>query len=246
MGQKINPVALRAKGIGHKKSGWYAPFSHVNSSGYATKLSTEFMIRESLQSLSNVLDLIDVEVSITRTNKILVTLLIPYPEYLYVNLKRRFYSTISQAVKTNRAENLKDSLAELLEWPEVLTAILIKRHLPIYSRISFRVKLVKAPYHNPKFLAKAIQTSIDKRVSIRRAMKLWSQIAMSSKVNMLRVKGVRVKISGRLNGAEMASNQQLSVGKVSLHTILAPVDYYCQNYTTHSGTLGIKVWIAGY
>lgn len=114
------------------------------------------------------------------------------------------------------------------------------------KRVSAQVKLMKTPYHSPNFLAQAIQSSLQKRVAIRRAMKLWAQIAMSHQVGSLRIKGVRVKISGRLNGAEMASSEQFSMGKISLQTISSPVDYCCQHYKTPSGVLGIKVWIASY
>ncbi len=246
MGQKINPIALRARRLRYRSVGWHVPLTHYRNSNYATKLHTDYLIRQAAHSLSNTLDIIDTQVQLSRTDKVVVTFLVPHPEYLYLNLRNRFHPTITQTFKTNDAKTLKDSLAPLTEWSGSLHKTLGRHKLPLSSRISIRVKLVKAPYHNPNFIATAIKTSMQRRVSIRRAIKLWSQIAMNHKINSMRIRGIRIRISGRLNGAEMASNEQLSLGKVSLHTISAPVNYCCHHFHTPSGILGIKVWIAGY
>ncbi len=247
MGQKINPIALRAKVLGYKKGGWCVPATYPDHSEYSTKLKIDYLIRQSAQSLIKALDLIDVQVQFTQQNVILVNFLLPYPDYLYVNLKEGFQSMVEQICQTHSAENLKESLSGVLDWPETLSRMLHKHKLPFSThQINVRIKLVKSPYHNPKFIAKAIQASLRKRVSIRRAIKMWSYIAMSHKIGDLRIKGIRVRLSGRLNGAEMARSEQLSVGKVSLHTISSPVDYYCHHYNTPCGIFGLKVWIAGY
>lgn len=245
MGQKINPRALRAKYLTSNTNGWYAQTGSLTN--YATKLHMDLNAKRIMKDLGTKLDLVDIQTSINKTNQMLVTIILPYPAYLYLNIgsgwKRR---TITQTFQHQRADSLKNALTPVLESTETLQTLLTNSNIPLSGRINVQVKLMKTPYHSPNFLARAIQASLQKRVSLRRAMKIWSQIAMSHQVGSLRIKGVRVKISGRLNGAEMASSEQLSIGKISLQTISAPVDYCCQHYKTPSGMLGIKVWIAGY
>lgn len=247
MGQKINPVGLRAK-LANRSGGWYAPLSsRTNPSyGYASKLNIDFVVRKAVQSLAHSLDLIHTRVFLTQSNRLVVTLFIPYPDYLYMNIGVRTHPTITQTFKITHATNLKECLKTLLNWPRSLEATLRTKNIFLPEPISIQIKLIKAPYHRPDFLATAIKASLQKRVAIRRAIKLWAQAALNQKVGSLRVQGVRVRISGRLNGAEMASSEQLSFGKVSLHTISAPVDYCCRHHSTPSGVLGIKVWVARY
>lgn len=247
MGQKINPIALRAKVLGYKRGGWCVPATHGASSDYATKLKVDHLIRQSAKPLVKALDLIEVQVQFTEHNIILVNLYLPYPDYLYVNLTEQFQVLVEQTCHTHSAENLKEALINVLEWPDTLVKILRKHKSPLSDHhINARIKLVKSPYHNPKFIAKAIQASLQRRVSIRRAIKMWANIAMSHQIGDLRIKGIRVRLSGRLNGAEMARSEQLSIGKVSLHTITSPVNYYCHHYNTPCGIFGIKVWISSY
>ncbi len=247
MGQKINPVGLRAKLV-NRSGGWYAPLSSKLklSSDYADKLHIDFALRQAVQSLANSLDLVQVKVFLTQSNRLILTLFLPYPDYLYMNLSPRVHPTITQTFKISHASNLKESLKTLLEWPRNLQVRLRARKIFLSQPVSVQIKLVKASYHRPDFLATAIQASLQKRVAIRRAVKLWAQTALNQKVGSFRVQGVRVRLSGRLNNAEMASSEQLSFGKVSLHTISAPVDYCCRHYRTSSGVLGIKVWVARY
>ena len=245
MGRKINPVALRSKALGYRDRGWCVPSMYTDVSEYAAKLKVDYLIRKSAQSLGKVLDLIEVQVQFTPQKVVMVNLLLPYPNYLYLNLNKSFYTTVTQTCKTHSEEDLKESMTSVLEWTDTLHEIWAKCKLPL-PHINVSLKLVKSPYHNPKFIAQAIQASLQKRVSVRRAIKMWSSIAMSHKIGDVRIKGIRTRISGRLNGVEMARSEQLSLGKVSLHTISSSVDYYCHHYNTPYGIFGIKVWVSAY
>jgi small subunit ribosomal protein S3 len=57
------------------------------------------------------------------------------------------------------------------------------------------------------------------------------------------VKGIKIKVSGRLNGAEMARSESESFGKLPLQTIRIPIDYYYTQAYTIFGILGIKIWV---
>lgn len=86
--------------------------------------------------------------------------------------------------------------------------------------------------------AESIAQALEKRISFRRAMK--QAIGRTMKAN---AKGIKVLVSGRLGGAEIARSEKYSEGNVPLHTLRANIDYGFAEATTTYGKLGIKVWI---
>lgn len=97
---------------------------------------------------------------------------------------------------------------------------------------------VVSPELNAQLVAEGIASQVERRVSFRRAMKKSVQNTMR-----LGAKGIRVRVAGRLNGAEIARQEQAREGSVPLHTLRADVDYgFAISYTTY-GTIGVKVWI---
>ena len=97
---------------------------------------------------------------------------------------------------------------------------------------------VNMPELNAQLVAEGIASQIQRRVSFRRAMKKAIQ-------NTIRMgaKGIRLRVAGRLNGAEIARQEQAREGSVPLHTLRANVDYgFAISYTTY-GTIGVKCWI---
>ena len=90
---------------------------------------------------------------------------------------------------------------------------------------------------NSAFLtAKTIQEQLEKRVPFRRAVKVALRRGTTPK-------GIKIQISGRLNGAEIARSEWIRQGRVPLHTLRAQVDYCSHQAKTQYGILGIKVWI---
>ena len=89
-----------------------------------------------------------------------------------------------------------------------------------------------------KLVAENIAQQLVKRVGFRRAMKQAISRAMR-----LGAKGVRIRLSGRLGGAEMARTEQAREGMVPLHTLRADIDYGLAEATTTYGQIGVKVWI---
>ena len=90
---------------------------------------------------------------------------------------------------------------------------------------------------NSAFLtAKTIQEQLEKRVPFRRAVKVALRRGTTPK-------GIKIQVSGRLNGAEIARSEWIRQGRVPLHTLRAQVDYCSHQAKTQYGILGIKVWI---
>ncbi len=97
---------------------------------------------------------------------------------------------------------------------------------------------IKRPEVDAKLVGESIAQQLENRVSYRRAMKQ----AIS---NAIRVgaQGIKVKVSGRLGGAEMARTETYKEGRIPLHTIRADIDYAISEAKTVYGKIGIKVWI---
>lgn len=97
---------------------------------------------------------------------------------------------------------------------------------------------IKKPELDAQLVADNIAAQLEGRVSFRRAMKQAMQQA-----NRAGAEGIRVQVSGRLGGAEIARMEQYHEGKVPLHTLRANIDYAQSTAFTITGTVGIKVWI---
>jgi small subunit ribosomal protein S3 len=97
---------------------------------------------------------------------------------------------------------------------------------------------IKRPELDAKLVAQSIAEQLQNRVAFRRAMKRSLTSAMRSGA-----KGVRIQVSGRLGGAEMARTQGYSEGRVPLHTLRADIDYGFYEARTTFGRIGVKVWM---
>ena len=102
----------------------------------------------------------------------------------------------------------------------------------------FNIAEVKRPDAEAKLIAENIAQQLEKRVAFRRAMKKVMTSAFRSGV-----KGIKVKCSGRLGGAEMARSEGYSERKVPLHTLRADIDYETAEALTQYGKIGVKVWV---
>jgi small subunit ribosomal protein S3 len=97
---------------------------------------------------------------------------------------------------------------------------------------------IKRPETDARLVADGVARQIEARISYRRAIKM----AMASAIRM-GAEGIKVSISGRLNGADMARTEMFMEGRVPLHTLRADIDYAVGEALTTFGLLGIKVWI---
>ena len=106
------------------------------------------------------------------------------------------------------------------------------------KKIQVKIKEVKKPEADAQIIALNVARQLKGRVAFRRALKMTAANAMKSGV-----KGIKIKISGRLGGAEMARTQEVKEGRIPLHTLRADIDYGFAEANTTFGTIGIKVWV---
>src|SRR5574343_585971 len=106
------------------------------------------------------------------------------------------------------------------------------------KEVQINIFEIKRPELDARLVADSIARQIEARISFRRAIKM----AIGSTMRM-GAEGIKVKISGRLNGAEMARSEMYKDGRTPLHTFRADIDYAISEAHTTYGRLGIKVWI---
>ena len=117
---------------------------------------------------------------------------------------------------------------------------LLKEELKKVTKKDVQINIfeVKKPEVDANIVADSIARQIEGRVSYRRAIKM--AIASAMRVG---AEGIKVQISGRLGGAEMARSEMIKEGRTPLHTFRADIDYALAEAHTKVGVLGIKVWI---
>jgi small subunit ribosomal protein S3 len=106
------------------------------------------------------------------------------------------------------------------------------------KQVKVNILEIKRPELDARLVAQSIAEQLQNRVAFRRAMKRALTSAMRSGA-----KGVKVQVSGRLGGAEMARTESYSDGRVPLHTLRADIDYGFHEARTTFGRIGVKCWI---
>jgi small subunit ribosomal protein S3 len=106
------------------------------------------------------------------------------------------------------------------------------------KQVKVNIHEIKRPELDARLVAQSIAEQLQNRVAFRRAMKRALTSAMRSGA-----KGVKVQVSGRLGGAEMARTEGYSDGRVPLHTLRADIDYGFHEARTTFGRIGVKCWI---
>ena len=114
----------------------------------------------------------------------------------------------------------------------------LKKRLPSSRQLTINVFEVKKVDLNAALLADLVSEQLEKRIAFRRAIRDTLQRAQKQNAN-----GIKIQVSGRLNGAEIARSEWIREGRVPLQTLRADIDYATREANTIYGVLGIKVWL---
>lgn len=114
----------------------------------------------------------------------------------------------------------------------------LKKLLPTDRQITININEVEKVNLNSSLLADLVVKQLEERVAFRRAMREAMQAAQEDNVS-----GIKIEISGRLNGAEIARSEWIREGRVPLQTLRADIDYCVKEAHTIYGTLGVKMWL---
>jgi small subunit ribosomal protein S3 len=108
----------------------------------------------------------------------------------------------------------------------------------VNGEVYINIQEIQRPELDSQLVAENIATQLERRIAFRRAMKKAMESAFR-----FGAKGIKVRVGGRLNGAEIARTEWYQDGRLPLHTLKADIDYGVATANTTYGTIGVKVWI---
>ena len=227
MGQKIHPLGFRLGITKTHQSQWFA-----NGRTYPNLVIEDNLIRKTLSKQFTNGSISKIEIQRKFDDQVQLTL----------------YSTKPNAILTHCNNDLK-SLSASLAFKIKKSRRLVARRIAnsdfnsknLYSlnpKITVRVFELPNPDANANFIADSLVEELQKRVAFRRAMKKALRRAQRAKVQ-----GIKIQISGRLNGAEIARSEWAREGQIPLQTLRANIDYCYRTAKTIYGILGVKVWV---
>jgi len=109
----------------------------------------------------------------------------------------------------------------------------------VSKKVQIKIKEVRNPDNNAQIIAQNIARQLLARSSFRRTMKQ----AITNAIKKGNAQGVKVRLSGRLGGAEMSRTEEAKEGRIPLHTLRADIDYGFSEAHTPFGSIGVKVWV---
>nr|AID67491.1 ribosomal protein S3 [Prasinococcus sp. CCMP1194] len=227
MGQKVHPTGFRLQLTQNYLSDWSVS---VKRKDYSTFVKTDFIIRKTL--FSSVPPSVLQSVVIHQLQpKIQVFLHTTRPSSI-IGQKGVGLDFLRKKVKKTLSKE------GLLIKNQRETFLSKKQEKSTTRELSVFLHEIPDSETNATFIAETIAAKLEKRIAFKRAMRQAIQKARRANID-----GIKVQISGRLNGAEIARSEWVREGQVPLQTLRAPIDY-CQ-YKAHTiyGVLGIKVWV---
>lgn len=224
MGQKINPKGFRIGPVFNWVSRWYA-----DSKTYKDHLLTDVLLRRELHTKLKPSGLASAEIE-RSINKIKVTLHVSKPGVVI----GRGGSGLEELKKFIEAFLAKQSLRKHPYAPIVKQTKGGNTKL----KVELSVEPIKEPNLNAFLVATNIADQLTRRMPPKRVCNQAVERVMGAGA-----KGVKIKLSGRINGAEIARREKFGAGSVPLSTIREEVDYASSPSLTKSGYIGVKVWI---
>ena len=227
MGQKIHPLGFRLGITKTHQSQWFA-----NGRTYPNLVIEDNLIRKTLSKQFTNGSISKIEIQRKFDDQVQLTL----------------YSTKPNAILAHCNNDLKNLSASLTFKIKKNRRLVVQRvansdfnSKNLYSlnpKITVRVFELSNPDANANFIADSLVEELQKRIAFRRAMQKALRRAQRAKVQ-----GIKIQISGRLNGAEIARSEWAREGQIPLQTLRANIDYCYRTAKTIYGILGVKVWV---
>lgn len=245
MGQKTNPNGFRLVTTKKHLSEWYS-----DKLSYSNLVEEDYYIREKIdEHFNEFLSIADVKINrITGENNskeyVNITIKALYPRAKEMYRKVTNYFNENTEVSNNKTLTLiNNSKGNLKRFTSLLlkrTTRKLIRLLQLKTNKSFYIgfNFIKNPFENANLIARYIAEQLEKRTPFRRAVK-----ETIKRVQNTDLEGIKVQVSGRLNGIEIARSEWKRNGRVPLHTLRAKIDYTHFIAHTMYGVIGIKVWL---
>nr|YP_009862021.1 ribosomal protein S3 [Viscum liquidambaricola]QKV09846.1 ribosomal protein S3 [Viscum liquidambaricola] len=215
MGQKINPLGFRLDINQDHHSVWFA-----QPNNYSEGLQEDKKIRDSIKSIQKNMTIYSSGIERIAHIKIKKRI-----DLIQVNIYMGFPKLlVKEGTRLRGIDDLEMNVKKELTY--------------VNRKINISIIRIAKPYGNPQIIADFIAEQLKNRVSFRKAMKKAIELTEQADT-----KGIKIQISGRLDGKEIARAEWIREGKVPLQTIRATINYCSYPIRTIYGLLGIKIWI---
>jgi small subunit ribosomal protein S3 len=228
MGQKIHPLGFRLGITQEHRSKWFA-----KSKDYPRLVLEDKKLRDYLFQEYPSAGIVDIKIYREQMTQDIET-----KEFVEVTEITVYAAVPGKFIGRSKTSGNKITINELRENLEkVCNLERLKQNLPPI-RIVLTLLKVQNPYSSASVIADYLIAQLEERVPFRSALrKSFRRIEKSTKLQ-----GIKIAISGRLNGAEIARSEWVRKGRVPLQTLRADIDYSAKTAKTIYGILGIKVW----
>lgn len=222
MGQKINPLGFRLGVIQKPRSQWFAKDKH-----YSQLVIEDSFLRKILMTQFPEAGITSIEIH-RKLDQIKIEIRLARPATIIGrdgNGLEELRKNIEKKLTKFRKLNFyfyKNIFSEGLEKP----------------KISLHITKLATPDLEAAFLADFVVEQLEKRIPFRRAVRQAIQRAQRAQI-----KGIKIQVSGRLNGAEIARSEWVREGRVPLQTLRADIDYSYKTAKTIYGIIGVKIWL---
>lgn len=222
MGQKINPLGFRLGITKHSRSEWYS-----NNREYSQLLLEDWFLRKKIMETYTEAGITEIKIQ-RKLNQIQFEIQTARPG-------------VFLGKDASRLEEIQKKLKDCIQNFRKKNYYFYTKHSSFFEEkpeVSLHIIKLSNPDTNASFIADFLVEQIQKRIPFRKAMKLALQ-----RVQKTDVKGIKIQVSGRLNGAEIARSEWIREGRVPLQTLRANIDYSYKTAKTIYGIIGIKIWI---
>lgn len=222
MGQKIHPLGFRLGITQEHRSKWFA-----NSHDYSKLVLEDSQLREILFKKYPTANIVDIFISRKQTTQDITN------KDLIDVVEIEIHAAVPGKIIGRQKENisqLKDYLETFCQKER------LKKKQP-QIQIILNILKVQNPYSSAAVIADYLIEQLEQRIPFRAALKKALE-----RIRLAKLEGVKIQISGRLNGAEIARSEWVRKGRVPLQTLRADIDYSAKTAKTIYGILGIKVW----
>ena len=237
MGQKTHPTGFRLITTQKHLSNWYS-----TKGNYSTLIEEDYFIRQKIESTYNdflsiskiEIDRITKETNTQEYVNVTIHALFPREKEMSRKLLKHFPETVANPAL------MKGGLKKITTF---FLKTLIRNTIRFFQKktnknVSLTIHFIKNPFEDATLIAKFIAEQLEKRTPFRRAIKQTIK-----KVKRTDIQGIKVQVSGRLNGIDIARSEWKRNGKIPLHTLNAKMDYTHQKAETIYGLIGIKIWL---
>lgn len=242
MGQKVNPKGFRLINNLNYLSNWYS-----NKFKYLNLVKEDNYLRKIINlSFKNLLVISGIRISRLNGNKnmknsIFIKICFLHPtekeikSYLFKNYNNLFPNKNSSYLKL-----FNNNILQLFSFTlkNRIKSLIKKLESNSSNKVYIETYFIENICENASLISKYVAKELEKRISFRKIM-----VDIISRIESTNNKGIKIQISGRLNGAEMARTEWKKYGKIPLHTLDANIDYFQENAKTIYGIIGVKVWL---